>query len=149
MVAPNYGQADRINPHVICPQYLTMESEFVLKFHGDFIEIVHPPGFVASPSSMPEIWRIISEACSRFDCRKVLVVARQFKRELDTAQAFDSGVEASRIVPGISLALCLTDYEPDDLSVFFKTVALNRGTTVEFFNGEDKAREWLNTRPAE
>lgn len=126
-----------------------MESGFVLKFHGDFIEIVLPPGFVASPSSMPEIWRIISEACSRIDCRKVLVIAHQFKRELETAHAFDSGVDASRIMPGILLALCFKGHEPDDLSAFFKTVALNRGATVEFFDDEDAAREWLIKRPGE
>ena len=126
-----------------------MESGFSLKFNDDFIEIVHPPGFVATPSSMPDIWRIISEACSRFDCRKVLIVARQFKRELDTAQAFDSGVEAAKIAPGISLALCLKGHEPDELSKFFQTVALNRGATIEFFADEDIAREWLKRRPAE
>lgn len=126
-----------------------MESGFSLKFKDDFIEIVHPPGFVATPSSMPDIWRIISEACSKFNCRKVLVIARQFKRELDTAQAFDSGVEASRIVQGISLALCLKGHKPDELSKFFQTVALNRGATVEFFDDEDIALEWLKTRPAE
>jgi hypothetical protein len=126
-----------------------MESGFVVKFHGDFIEIVHPPGFVASAASLPEIWRVISEACSRYDCRKVLVTARQFKRELDTAQAFDSGVEAAKTIPGLSLALCLKGHVPDDLSSFFVTVALNRGARVEFFEDEDLARKWLTGQSGE
>lgn len=121
-----------------------METGFTLKFLNDHIHITHPPGFVFSPASIGEVWGLVERACKQYDCRRVLIEAREFKRDLDTATAFDSGIAASRIVPGLKVALCFPGYRPDDVSAFFKTVALNRGTLIEFFEDADEAREWLS-----
>lgn len=120
-----------------------METGFLLRFVNDHIHIVHPPGFTFRSESIDEVWGTIGSACKKYSCFKVLVEVRKFDRELDTAAAFDSGVAASKIVKGLKIALCFPGYEPDDISEFFKTVAYNRGTLVEFFQDADEAREWL------
>ena len=57
--------------------------------------------------------------------------------------AFDLGVRLSNIKSRLSVALCFFDYERDELSEFLKTVALNRGTNIEFFLNVDDAKKWL------
>ena len=60
-----------------------------------------------------------------------------------------AGAWLASIAPGLKIALCFTSYQPDEASAFFKMVALNRGTVIEFFNDEIEARTWLLERPAD
>lgn len=120
-----------------------MDRPFTLEFHGSYIHITHPPGFVASPENVEETWTSLAAICDRYECRNVLVETSKMHRRLDTMDAFESGRQLAQINPPISVALCFHDYEFDELSKFFKTVAQNRGVRVEFFSDAGKAREWL------
>jgi hypothetical protein len=120
-----------------------MNEEVKIEFNGEFIEIRHPNGLKIAHDSTETYWTRISDACMKYKCSRVLVEAESPRREMGTMDAFGSGVRASEIAITLSLALCFSNYQPDDLSDFFKTVARNRGVRVEFFSNRKDALKWL------
>lgn len=126
-----------------------MELPFELEVNEDFLHIRHPSGYVITPESARKNWEMIGELCERYGARKVLVEAYKPERRLDTSTAFESGRTLAENLKGLSVAMCFVDYEFDDLSEFFKTVAHNRGATVEFFNDCEEACKWLGVTAGE
>jgi hypothetical protein len=57
--------------------------------------------------------------------------------------AYQSGAQAAESIPGMTLAIYIHDYIPDEITQFFKNVAFNRGARIEFFNDKQKALAWL------
>jgi hypothetical protein len=120
-----------------------MNEELQIEFNGDFIELRHARGARIDARTMDARWTLISEACAKFDCNRVLVEGEAPERDMSTMDAFGSGVRAAEVAATLKLALCFADYEPDDLSEFFKTVAYNRGVQAEFFSNREDALKWL------
>lgn len=112
-------------------------------FNGEFVHIKHPPGFEITAKTMGGFWSWLHKTCSDNKCSRVLVEAPAPVRNMNTMAAFDSGTGAAASTRKLRVALCFENYEPDDLSEFFKTVARNRGVKIEFFSDFDSAREWL------
>jgi hypothetical protein len=125
-----------------------MKDNVQLEFNGEFIEVRHPKGFSIDALSMDQYWKMLADACTVHECSVVLVAADAPRREMGTMDAFGSGVRASEIAVTLTLALCFSDYRPDDLSDFFKTVARNRGVRVKFFAERAEALRWLGVRDA-
>jgi hypothetical protein len=121
-----------------------MDASFDLEIYPEYLHIKHRPNFVINPASADQVWANIGRLCREHDRNKVLVEAESPVRQLDTMAAFDSGRILAEIAPGATIAICFSDYEFDELSTFFKTVAQNRGVKVEFFNELDKAIKWLD-----
>ena len=120
-----------------------MEVPYSLEFHGTYVQIIHPPGFVASLDSVENMWTHFAALCDRYNCRQLLVEAPGIKSQLETMTAFDAGRNLAAINPGITVAFCLDNYEVDEAAKFFKTVAQNRGVKVEYFVNINDARDWL------
>ena len=98
---------------------------------------------VATLNSVEHMWGEFSRLCDKYECRKLLIEAPKFDSRLDTMTAFDAGRDLAAMNPGIQIAFYLGDFEPDDVSSFFQTVAQNRSVNVEFFSSINDAREWL------
>jgi hypothetical protein len=60
--------------------------------------------------------------------------------------AYQSGSQASESIPGLSLAICIYEYTPDEITTFFTNVSYNRGVRIEFFNDKKKALDWLGVK---
>ena len=120
-----------------------MSELYSLEFHGNYIHITYPSGFVINPTTTQKIWADLANICKRYDCEKVLIEASKLARNFDTMAAFDLGVRLSNIKSRLTVALCFFDYERDELGEFLKTVARNRGTNIEFFLNADDAKKWL------
>lgn len=120
-----------------------MDLPFKLKVHGNYIHIIQPPGFAITIESMEETWITAGRICKENSCNKVLIEAFKPERYLDTMSAFDAGRILAENMFGSTVAICYHDYEYDDLSIFFKTVAQNRGVPVEFFSDVKEAFLWL------
>jgi hypothetical protein len=82
------------------------------------------------------------------DSSLVLVEAPSPSRKMDTTAAFESGTRVSQVAPGLKVAMFFLDYKTDELTEFFKTVARNRGTRIEFFGDKESALEWLGVAQA-
>lgn len=116
-----------------------LESEFC----GDYIYVSYTPGFVISPESAEEVWQEVSKLCADYDCRRILIDASRPEQRLDTMTAFETGRQLAEGSSGLTIAMCFRDFDCDDPSLFFKTVAQNRGVNVEFFTNLDDAQRWL------
>lgn len=114
-----------------------------VEFLGDHIHIDHGNELVITPESVRDIWPGIGELCRQYGCKKVLVEADAPRREMGTIDAFESGVEAAEVYPGLTVAICFSDYEPDETSDLFVTAARNRGARVKFFSEIETAKRWL------
>jgi hypothetical protein len=120
-----------------------MGKGFTIEGRGDYIHLLHEPNYEITRDSMGEVWSELSEACKRLGCNVVLVEAPSPKRKLDTTAAFETATRIAQLAPGIKMALLLLDYQTDELTEFFKTVARNRGARIEHFSDKEKALEWL------
>ncbi|MBK9156320.1 MAG: hypothetical protein IPM25_19295 [Chloracidobacterium sp.] len=126
-----------------------MELPFEVEVSDDLLHIKHPPGHVITPESAVKNWELIAMLCRKHRCRKVLIEAHQPARKLDTIHAFESGRTLAEGLKGLTIAMCFVGYQFDDLSDFFKTVAQNRGATVEFFTELEEAEKWLGVMTGE
>lgn len=126
-----------------------MDASFELEVHRTYLHIKHPPGFVISPETTGSIWPEIAKLCQQHGVTKLLIEAFKPERKLDTMATFDAGRAVAEITSGLTIAICLHDYEFDDLSTFFKTVVQNRGVKLEFFSNIDDALQWLDVDTGE
>lgn len=125
------------------PAQVIMGKGFTIEGRSEYIYLLHEPNYEISRDSMGEVWSELSEACKRLDCSVVLIEAPSPKRKLDTTAAFEIATRISQVAPGIKVAMLLLDYQTDELTEFFKTVARNRGARIEYFSDKEKALEWL------
>ena len=121
-----------------------MDASIEVEVRPAYMHIKYPPGFVISPESSEKLWNNIGDLSRKHRRSKVLLEASAPVRELDTMSAFDSGRMIAEIMPVLTVALCFYDYAFDELSAFFKTVAQNRGVTIEMFTDMNEALAWLN-----
>ena len=120
-----------------------MVADYTVEFRGNYIHIQHRENFVISPERMDKFWVEINEICKKYNCANLLAVGHAPKRRMDLVGAYKSGTKAAEISPKLALACCFDEYEPDEMSEFFKTVAANRGVRVEFFKSQEEALLWL------
>lgn len=126
-----------------------MDASFDVEVHPSYLHIKHPPGFVISADTTDVVWGRIKELCREHGVTKVLVEAFKPTRQLDTMSAFDSGRILAENLSGLSIAMCFHDYQFDELSSFFRTVAQNRGVKIEYFSELEEALEWLDVDTGE
>jgi hypothetical protein len=126
-----------------------MSTDFTLEFNGEYIHIVHPPGYEITPASQGKVWTELSRACRQRACLKVLVEGPAPTRRMGTMDGFESGTQAAQAIPGLTLAICFQGYMVDETSRLFTNVAHNRGARIEFFTDRKQALEWLGVEDAE
>ena len=126
-----------------------MDDLFEYEVHPTYLHIKHAPGYVISSETMGETLKRIGQLCRENGFTKVLIEADKPERQLDTGGAFDAGRVLAENLSGLSVAMCFQNYEFDDLSAFFKTVAQNRGVNLEFFADISKALDWLDVNTGE
>jgi hypothetical protein len=123
-----------------------MSHDFTIDFNGKYIHMIHAPEYEICPESNEKMWKELSKACKKYNCRKVLAEGPKQKRRITTIDAFKSGSQASESIPGLKLAICVYEYITDETTEFFKTVAFNRGVHIEFFKDKKKALKWLGIK---
>ena len=123
------------------PQDLSTDFEII--FRGSYIHVRLADNFEINPASLEKIWNATAEACQIYACNKVLSEGNIRSRKLKAWDAYSSGSKASEIT-GLRHACLFYNYQPDDLTEFFKTVSSNRGTYIEFFTDKAKALKWLD-----
>ena len=120
-----------------------MSSDFSIEYNGEYIHIIHAPDYEISPQSNDKMWRELSQACKKYKCLKVFAEGASQARRVTSLDAYQSGAQAAEFIPGLTMAICIYEYVPDEITDFFKNVAYNRGANIEFFNDKKKALAWL------
>ncbi len=122
-----------------------MEKNFEIEFRGDHIFVLLGPDYEVTPEHTEEFWAAVEEACTVYHSRRVLLEGYvPNKEELKASEIVNSGVRAAA-VPRLWFAICLQDFEPDELGELFKTIAASRGVHVKFFSESERALNWLRT----
>ena len=123
-----------------------MSTNFSLEFNGKYVHIIHPPGYEITPESQDKLWKELSQACRKNKCLKAFAEGATQKRRVSSLDAYQSGAQAAESIPGLTLAVCIYEYTPDETTKFFTNVAHNRGVRIEFFKDKKKALEWLGIK---
>ncbi|MEM9660126.1 MAG: hypothetical protein AAF961_17315 [Planctomycetota bacterium] len=120
-------------------------TDFSIENRGDFLHARLGPNFEMTPTSMERHWAELADICRQSGCRRVLVEGHVSHRDMTQTAAFDTGEWLSRAIPGLSLACCVTGFEPDQVTMLFRDVAHNRGAEVELFPTVEEAIQWLRS----
>ena len=123
-----------------------MSYDFSIDFNGKYIHIIHASDYEICPESNEKLFKEMSQACKKYNCRKVFAEGLTQKRRITSLDAFQSGSLVSESIPGLTLAICIYKYTPDETTEFFKNVAYNRGVRIEFFKDKKKALKWLGIK---
>jgi len=124
-----------------------MNTNFAIEFCGTYIHVRLTPGYEISSESMNRLWIDLGEFIRTYNCHRVLAEGLMPSRRMNMAGAFISGEQISQAVSGLLMACFFDGYKADELTEFFKTVARNRGTSIEFFSNRDEALQWLGMGP--
>jgi hypothetical protein len=125
-----------------------MSSGFKIEPREKYLYVQLDPGFDANAENTTRLWLAISEACRENGLRKVLAEGDNVTRRMSPMESFDLAGLLSRLLPGLSVALCFRGYVPDEQSQFFRTAAMNRGVRSEFFLDLNAALQWLGVGSA-
>ena len=120
-----------------------MSTDFKLTLHPDYIHVELAPGYEIRPEGTTELTLALSDVCSRQSQRRVLVEGTVARRHMGTMDSFSFGSLLGSTLPGVSVAVCLYGFAPDEQTQFFKDVTQNRGVRIEFFGSREPALRWL------
>jgi hypothetical protein len=85
------------------------------------------------------------DACSAYQCNKILVDSRELRAKFSTSQLFRAGKDAvSLTTAGIWVAIAT---RKDLRDTFFDDVVANRGGQIGVFTEMNAARDWLDKFP--
>ena len=125
-----------------------MSSDVLIEFRSNYLHAQLSLNYEITPESVTKFWSAIGDARKKYDCKLVLAEGKISSRQMMAADAYNSGKQAGEFAP-LRLACLLYDHSPDEVSDFFKIVALNRGVLVEYFTNRVKALRWLGVNPNE
>lgn len=123
-------------------------TDFEIDFRGSYIHVRLADNYEINAAGMEKMWLETAAACQKFNCNKVLSEGNIRSRKLKAWDAFSSGSQAS-VIPGMRHACLFYNYQPDDMTEFFQTVTLNRGSYIEFFTDKARALKWLGVETDE
>jgi hypothetical protein len=126
-----------------------MSYDFTLQFRETHVLVQLAPDFVLYPPELPAHWAKIIGFCKEHECYKVLSLANNPQRRMSTFDAYDSGKLASSGGVTLKIACYWKDYQTDELTQFFLTVAANRGMIIEYFSSLAEAQQWLGINEVE
>ncbi len=121
---------------------LELNRDVEINFRGNYLHITHPDNFVILPEDLEILWFNLAAACQTHDCNRVLNEGNIDLSKLRAYDSYNAGTQAGEI-RGLRMACLFPNFQPDEKSMFFKTVAANRGARVEFFTDRTEALKWL------
>ncbi|HEY8562858.1 MAG TPA: hypothetical protein VIL74_20945 [Pyrinomonadaceae bacterium] len=124
------------------------ENQVLITYRNGYIHILNPDNFVITPDKIEGLWENLTEACTKYDCNRVLNEGSVDLSKLRAYDSYHSGAQAGEI-QGLRMAFLFHGYTPDERADFFKTVASNRGAKIEFFSDRRAALRWLGVSEIE
>lgn len=125
----------------------TTDSRFDLRPGDDLLRVSLPPDFHVSLHSMLALWKDVLELGRRTGIHRVLVEGRGITREMRPIDAYRHGTFLAQLdAPGLRIALCLYEFEPDVVSWMFTRTANAGPSAVEYFRNLDDAIRWVKLR---
>ena len=83
----------------------------------------------------------VSTFCKEAGCTKVLVLGAKTKVSLTVADIYGFGIEAAKLRLQVAV---VESHDASNADVrFLETVMWNRGGSIQFFDAEKEAKDWL------
>ena len=119
-------------------------AAFEITARSEFVHVELVPGFEISLDSMRGMWRDVPPICEQRNALRVLVEGNRPTRSMRKIEAFEHGrIVADLYLRGFRVAFCLYEYQPDQLSHLFTTVASGGFNSARFFSNLDESMRWL------
>ncbi len=116
-------------------------SEQTISIQPGYLLVERPHGYKVVLSEQPAEFMKISAACREAGCRKVLILGQKTRVSLSTLDIYELGEKITKM--GLQTAIVEShDASSDDVG-FLETVVFNRGGTIQFFDNEQDAKNWL------
>lgn len=124
-----------------------VEGKPALYAEDDFLRIDLPEGFEMTLDSMSELWLEGLDLAQRTGLERVLLEGHRVTRAMRPIEAYRHGALLSSLPsPGLRVACCLPEFEPDVVTWLFTRTANSGASRVEFFRNRDDALRWLGLR---
>ena len=122
-----------------------MNSSFTVDFANDHIRVRYPTNYEITPENQQRLWTTIGDACRKYNCHRVLAESPTLpRRKMSQPDAFKSAGLAAKAANDLRMAfLYPEEYQTDQLTEFFISVAYNHGVRFEFFSDRENALKWL------
>lgn len=121
-----------------------MDTNFTLDFASDYINVRYPANYEITPENQQKLWEDVRKACRQHNCHRVLAESpTPPKRNMSQTDAFKSAGQAAKASRELRVACLYSNYQPDEITEFFITVAYKRGIRIEFFSEREEALKWL------
>ena len=112
-----------------------------ISIQSGYLLVERPEDYEVVWSEQPAKLREISVASKEASCRKVLILGPRTKVRLSTTEIFDLGQVIAR--SRLRIAVAETHDASNDEVEFLENVATNRGGSIQFFDNEQDAKDWL------
>ena len=116
-------------------------SEQTISIRPDHILIERPPGYEVVLSEQSRGLSELSAAINETGRNKVLVLGPRTKVRLSMFDILELGKRIAKL--DIQMAIVEIHDASNDAVSLLKTVALNRGSKIRFFDNVDDAKGWL------
>lgn len=116
-------------------------SEQQISIQPGYVLVERPPDYEVVWTEQPAELKKISAFCKEAGCRKMLVLGPRTKVTLSLLDIYNLGEEITKL--GLQIAVVeLHDASKEDVK-FLEDVVINRGISIQFFDNEQDAKDWL------
>lgn len=117
---------------------------YALSQMHDLAHVAWPDRYTMSLQTLLPMWQDVLGFCDGRRLRRVLVEGHAPTRDMRPIDAFQHGAHLARIeAPGLRVAFCLYDFEPDVVTWLFARTANEGSCTVEFFRELPASLRWV------
>lgn len=121
---------------------LVLEGGVAIEFRADHIHVQLGKGFEVSTEQRNAMWEMIGRMAAEYRTRRVLVEGKAPEGVFQTSEVIEAG-QKTATVPKLWMAMCFDNFEPNELTELFETVAGSRGVRVKHFTNTERALQWL------
>lgn len=124
------------------------KPEYDISIQAGYVLVEDPPNYVVVREDIPAKLAAISGKCSEAGVNKVLVRTESANIRLGVTGLFYTGVDIATSRLKVAFVVTSHDATVDD-EAFMETVVCNRGGSVQFFQSESEAIDWLDVADAQ
>ena len=121
-----------------------VKSDYKMSCEAGFLSVERPRDYEVIPEEQPAMLAEIRAACEEAGLRKVLLTGSKTKVSLSVLDLYELGQQIAKL--GLKIAV-VESHDAGATNVgFLETVAFNRGGSLEFFDNETDAKNWLGIK---
>lgn len=117
------------------------DSNVKMSLQSGYVLVERPSGYEIVMETHVAEGQRLADFCKEVGCKKVLITGKDTKVDLEGLDLYDLGKELAQ--HHLQIAVVEIHDASEENVFFFQNVSTNRGGPINFFNTEEKAKEWL------